>query len=160
MITRFLRRISSTVGLIALWAHLYPFILSTIRVLPQRDNLAFGWISPNFLESIFFKIGLLLYLTFWFGIYLDAFFNEWDLIRLHALQIPICGCRWAMQSIFRLLLPFLIGLGMYWGLVHYTSVPHGLQRATAIVFFILLVLVGWYYPSDKIAQIAYWKRFQ
>ncbi|MBE9117257.1 hypothetical protein IQ249_15255 [Lusitaniella coriacea LEGE 07157] len=159
MIT-FLRRLASTVGLIGLWAHLYPFILATISVLPYRDGLAFGWISPEFVQSVSFKVAMLLYLTFWFGSYLDAFFSEWALLRFRALQIAVCGCRWLIQSIIRLLLPFLVGLGMYWGLVHHTSVPHGLQRTTAIVFFIILVSFGWSYPGHKIAQIANWKRSQ
>jgi hypothetical protein len=159
MIT-FLRRLASTVGLIVLWAYLYPFILVVISLLPQRDGLAFGWISHEFLEDSFFKVTTLLYLTFWFGIYLDAFFNEWALLRFQSLQIVVCGCRWLIQSIIRLLLPFLVSLGEYWGLVHFTSTPSWLQRTTAIVFLIILALLGWYYPGSKLAQIYYWKRFQ
>lgn len=159
MIT-FLRRLASTVGLIILWARLYPFILAIISVLPYRDNLAFGWISPELVQSIFFKVITLLYLTFWFGMYLDGFFNEWSLLRFQSLQIMACGCRWLVQSITRLLLPFLVSIGEYWGLVHFTTTPPLLQRTTAIVFFIILALLGWFYPNTKVAQIHYWKQFQ
>ena len=159
MIT-FLRRLASTVGLIALWAYLYPFILRVITLLPYRDDLAFGWIQPEFIQSISFKVITLLYLTFWFGCYLDGFFNEWALIRFQSLQIMACGCRWLMQSIIRFFMPFIVSLGEYWGLVHFTTVPGWLQVATAIVFFLILMWLGWYYPSTKLAQIRYWKRFQ
>jgi len=159
MIT-FLRRLASTVGLIVLWAHLYPFILATISVLPYEDDLAFGWIDPEVIKSIQFKVATLLYLTFWFGIYLDGFFNEWALVRFRSLQIMACGCRWLLQSIIRFFMPFLVSLGEYWGLVHFTTVPSWLQVTTAIVFFVFLVLLGWYYPSIKVSQIHYWKRFK
>ena len=156
----FFRRLSLTIGLIALWAKLYPFILKTIGLLPQKDGLAFGWISPELLASTEFKVGTLLYLTFWFGIYLDGFFNEWSLIRLHqASQILVCLSRWVIQSFLRLMLPFLVSLGMYWGLVRYTIVPLLLQLVTALIAFIILGYLGWFYPSEKVRKIANWKRF-
>lgn len=141
----FFRLCFITPGLIILWYFLYPWIAAVL--------------AAQYLNNSFFRIGLLLFLTFWFYRYADGFFHECDSFKFLPLQIFVCGLRWLIIGVWNLLLPPFIGVSMYYGLLHYTDTPHWLTVVTSVFLFINRLFVGWIYPESRITDITNQVRF-
>lgn len=62
--------------------------------------------------------------------------------------------------LFFLIYPIILSGMMFWGLIHYTSVPPWLKIAATWVFFIIAIGKGWFYPENKISEIANRLKYQ
>lgn len=157
-----LRRGAQTFGLIALWSVLYPLIRSLVKGYATYIGSIFEWADVDYLYenekgiSVFF----LIYFTFFYWIYLDGFFREWEITKFEFLELGMVFLNWTLAAIgFTALPPGIYGV-MYYGINGLTTVPKYLTYTTAILYFIGYLLYTWIYPSKKIAEVRSWRRAQ
>lgn len=159
-IRAFSKRLSGTVGLILLWRFLWPTIYKTLAAFARQDGTILGLFSYQDLNNQFWQVFFLLFLTLWFYRYVDGFLKEWEVAALKPHEAMVVAVRWLTLMLWHLLYPVIISLMMFWGLKHYTHVPHWLKIATAWLFFYVLLVRGWQYPREKVGSIVYKLTFQ
>ncbi|MBE9040094.1 hypothetical protein IQ235_04715 [Oscillatoriales cyanobacterium LEGE 11467] len=148
-------RLIGTFGLILLWRYLWPTIYHTLEALARQDGTLFGLFLLQDLNNQFWQVLFLIFLTLWFYRYTDGFFREWYIARLKLHEATVAAVRWTIVMLWHLLYPIVLSLMMFWLLKHYTEVPAWLKLTTAWIFFFVALGRGWYYPDNKIAQIAF-----